>query len=355
MRKSILWLAVILLLITASGIAVVHYGPSSDTAGLAPPVSLVVDLLPQESNVDRITPRQRFYQTEVEPALSQTDKRNREAAERCLKRLEETINGYRAGIPGFAKDINSWGARLGVLRRMPRDWLLDTHAASGLVERKFHKHFFADQSLQAELEASLAQFREEVLANQNAFVIRIQAGINTHDLTDVLAIDLQDLTQEVQQRVSDYSQRAADQTVVNLLLTEIISGVGGYAAQQMMSQLTARLAAIAATSTAAAGGATSGGAVVGGSVGSLGGPIATVAGFAVGVLVGVIIDWAMSSRFEAKVSEQLDRLLNQLRHELLVGTSDQPGLQAGLASVCELLRLAYADALHAALFGGSNP
>ena len=66
--------------------------------------------------------RARFYDEQVQPAIALADTANREAAERCVQRLREMSDKHRQGIAPFVSDLNSWGTRWGVVRRMPSDW-----------------------------------------------------------------------------------------------------------------------------------------------------------------------------------------------------------------------------------------
>src|SRR5207302_2249112 len=93
------------------------------------------------------------------------------------------------------------------------------------------------------------------------------------------------------------------------------------------AQVIARVGTQLAVEGVQAGGATVGGAAAGGGGGSLAGPAGTIIGFGVGLVAGAVIDWWLSERFEARVSEQCNQFLTALDQSVTHGTAGGPGLE----------------------------
>ena len=326
--------------------------PTADVPSVAVAPALPAEIIPQKSEAELRAEREAFFKADVEPSIKVADNLNREAADRCVVRLKESFNGYRTGIQPFCKEINTWGTRLGVIRRMPSDWWYEQTDVSDYIQAKFAKHLFTDKKLAEDIESALATFRADVEANQNTLVTSIRAAISTKDLPGLPDIDYADFAKDLSSRLTAYSAQSAKDSVVSGIVTEVASGVGGFAAEQLLAQLVVRLTAMVAASTATAGGATAGGAAVGGGGGSLGGPVGVAAGLAVGLVIGGAIDWWMSSSFEAKMTEQLNGLIDELNKEVISGDANRLGLRDGLRGSCDVIRQAYQDSLRTKIVNG---
>jgi hypothetical protein len=314
--------------------------------------TLPPEIVPKQSKAELRAERDLFFASDVEPNIKEADRLNREAARRCVARLKDSFNGYRAGINPFCKEINTWGTRLGVIRRMPGDWWYEKSDVGNYIQAKFATHLFTDEKLKEDIGSALEQFRVDVEANQNNLVTSIRAAISSTDLPGLPEIDYAEFAKELSSRLTGYCTESAKDSVVNGIVIEVASGVGGYAAEQLLAQLVVRLTAMVGASTASAGGATAGAAAVGGGGGSFGGPLGTAAGIAVGVVIGGAIDWWMSSSFEATMTEQLNGLINELNKEVIAGNDNRPGLQDGLRGSCDVICKAYQDSFRAKIVDG---
>ena len=204
----------------------------------------------------------------------------------------------------------------------------------------------------ADIESALAQFRADVEANQNTLVTSIRAAISSKDLPGLPEIDYSEFAKDLSSRIAEFSAQSAKDSLVNGIVIEVASGVGGTVATRLLTQLVVRLTAMVGASTASAGGATAGGAAVGGGGGSLGGPVGVAAGLAVGLVVGSVIDWWMSSSFEAKMKEQLNGLIDTVNKEVIAGDADRAGLHDGLRGSCDVLKNAYQSSLRTRIVDG---
>lgn len=340
------------LLLSIGLIVWVGWRTSGDVPPVTVPPSMPTESVQQKSQTELRAERDAFFKADVEPSITEADTLNREAAERCVARLKGSFDGYRAGIHPFCKEINSWGTRLGVIRRMPSDWWYEQTDVSDYIQAKFAKHLFTDKKLARDIERTLSQYRADVEANQYTLITRIRAAISAKDLPGLPNINYTEFSQDLSARLTAYSVQSAKDSVVNGIVTEVASGVGGFAAEQLLAQLVVRLTAMVGASTASAGGATAGGAAVGGGGGSLGGPIGVAAGLAVGLVIGGVVDWWMSSSFEAKMTAQLNHLIDELNQEVIAGDANRPGLRDGLRGSCDVIRQAYQDSLRTNIVDG---
>jgi hypothetical protein len=296
-----------------------------------------------------------FFDSEVQPAIAKADQANREAAVRCVERLQELFAKYRRGIDPFIEDLTSWGTRFGVARRMPSDWWYKRSDVKEIIAAKFEKHLFSERSLHDGIEGVMDQFRKDVEANNNQLLMAVNAAVTRRDLPNVPTIESRQFSAEVTESLRKFATGAAMDSVTSFLITELASGVGGEVATQLTLAIATRMAAMAAEATAAAGGATAGGAAVGGGGGSLGGPAGTVIGFGVGLVVGIGIDWWMTSSFKTKMSAQLNKMIDQVESSVLKGGDDKAGLSVSLDRTCDALRDAYRQSLYDRIVKGNKP
>ena len=130
---------------------------------------------PPEPVVQPEVRRAHFYDAEVEPLIAKTDALNREAADRCIKRLEQVFAGYHAGVRPFVEDLTSISTRFGIVRRMPGNWWRQDNRIQNYVQDKFEQHLFSERKLLDDITAVLSEFRNDVDANQKRMLISVQA------------------------------------------------------------------------------------------------------------------------------------------------------------------------------------
>jgi hypothetical protein len=294
----------------------------------------------------QVDARKEFFDEAVQPAIAQADRANREAAARCVKRLEENFNDYRKGIPKFTEDLTSWGTRWGVVTRMPSDWWYEKTDVESFVTKKFETRLFSNQSLQRSIEDALAKFREDIEDNNNKLLTDVQAAVAKSTLPRLPTFDSHSYSADITKSLQRYSAEAATRSVQNLVLTEVASGVGGAAATQIVVAVGTRLAAMVATTAATAGGATAVGGAAGGTGGTLAGPVGTAVGAGVGIAAGVVVDWWMSSNFRTKLAGELNDMIDNLSATVLDGDGTQLGVKQSLAETCDALRDAYRQSLY---------
>lgn len=299
---------------------------------------------------ERRAEREIFFAQKIEPVISATDRRNREAANQCTSVLRESFESYRRGIPTFCEEINSWGTRLGVMKRMPTDWWYEKTDVNQFIRDKFSRHLFNDETLTNDVNAALDHFQEAVQSNQEQMLREIRVAVSGADLPNPPELDTAEFVVELSQRFHDFNVDSAEKSLVKGITIKVASAVGTAAAEMLLAQLVTELASISATATAGAGGATAGGAAVGGGGGAtLGGPVGVVTGIAVGMIVGGIVDWWISSDFKDQMTQQLNQMIDDLSDIAIAGTASKPGLRDALRGSCDLMLTSYRETLRASI------
>jgi hypothetical protein len=306
-------------------------------------------------------PVETVYREEIVPLLDQFDRRNDEAVMNAIVVLHDRMTMHRAGVGPFTREVVSWGTRIGVMKRYPPDvWHHlrnqpnDAHRVTEYVDEKFRRHILSEASLRQDLDAVIAQFNDDMLASRN----RLYAGLAlplarikvSHPMTTP---GLADFSRDVAKRAAGMTGAMAPDTVVaglaavcgGWVATDVAQGI----TSRVVTQVLARLGTAMAAEGIEAGGATLGGAAAGGGGGSLVGPVGTVIGLGAGLVVGAIVDWRMSKRFEAKVTEQCNWFLINLERNMRDGTPDSPGLKDELGEAAALASRLQREAIQAAL------
>lgn len=305
------------------------------------------------SPLDRQSLRKAFFERDVLPAIEQTDRENRQAAERCLGRLSRVIDRYRQGVDPFVSDLTSLKTRMGIVRRMPAAWWKEDKSVEAYVQGKFERHLFSEQQLIGDVGEVLDAFREEIDANQRRMLTQIRASLAISDLPEVHVEDDEAFLASVASQLQTYSSQQGTSSLQNALTVLVLSEAGSYAAMSLASGLLARFGTAAATTAAAAGGATAGASAAGAGGGSLAGPVGTAVGLGVGLVIGLTIDWWMTEKFEDELSGNLHSYLDRLEQSILEGPAEQTssssetqrepsvGIKHALPKLCDQLRDAY--------------
>jgi hypothetical protein len=310
--------------------------------------------------VSRGISRDEFYRRELLPLLDKANAKNRASADKALDRLHQEFDRFRSGIPGFVDDVASWRTRFGIMRRLSRDkwtnfWKAADDAESEQVKNyminKFEYHILAQDELQKAVAASLSEFKDDVAATRNRMLADMSVALTTADMNlDFPRPDLASFQKEFDEFIGKRVEADATGSLVNATVNLLANGVAGFAAEQLVAQIIVRFVATQAVAAgveaaAAGGSSTAGGATLGGAAGWLGGPLGAVIGVGAGLAVGAVVDWWVTDRFKANLTEQLTTYLDNLERDMINGvaaTADRPA-RAGLR---ESLHTA-ADKFHA--------
>ncbi|WP_146118777.1 hypothetical protein [Blastopirellula marina] len=317
-----------------------------------PKISATQPQANESGSADRRIVRQQFFDKHAIPAIEAANKANQEAESRCLNRIAESFRKYHEGVQPFAEDMTSLSTRFGVVRRMPSDWWHETNEIHKLVAGKLEKHVFSEERLRKDIDNSLAQFRDDIKANNTKMLTSIKAATTGTQLPSLQDLNIAEFTSDVVAKIESYSTDSATESVTGLILTEAASGAAGLAVEQIIAAVIVRVGA-------SAGGATAGSAAVGGGGGSLGGPIGAGVGIAGGLVVGLVIDYWLTERAKESLSGSLNTLLDEIEDAVINGatfesegaTQKRIGLKEALDTTTADLDKAYRQILQARIVG----
>ncbi len=290
----------------------------------------------------------RVYRQSIVPLLDEYDHENARAVSRAVLALHERMEIRRVGVGPFARDLRSWGTRLGLLRRYPSDLLhkmrgdgRSNNQVGTYVNEKFRGHVMSEQTLEQDLNAVLKGFEEDLAANRNRLYSQISLPLaDIHAQQPLTGIGFEQFQREVEGRSAQMNRQLAPDTLVAGIAEFSASWVATDVAQSITSRLVAQILARAGASLAvegiSAGGATVGGTAAGGGAGSFAGPAGTIIGIGVGLVVGAAVDWWLSDQFEAKVIQQTNHFLDHLEARLRDGDSKTPGLRKTLTDAAKV-------------------
>jgi uncharacterized membrane protein required for colicin V production len=297
-----------------------------------------------------------FYRRELAPLLEQAKAKNRASADKSLDRLHQEFDRFRSGIPGFVDDVSSWRTRFGIMRRLSRDkwenlWRSTEDPASeelrNYMLQKFEHHILAQDELQKAVGSTLNEFKDDVTANRNRLLADMKVALTTTDMNlDFARPDFASFQREFDRFIAQQVETKATDSLVNATVNLLANSIAGIAAEQVVAQIIVRFVAAqamaAGVEAAAAGGSTTaGGATLGGAAGWLGGPLGAVVGVGAGLAVGAVVDWWVTDKFKAKLTDELTTYLDNLERDMISGvaaTAEQPariGLREALHNAAD--------------------
>jgi hypothetical protein len=326
---------------------------------IQPPIASVSPPAPSPPAVQVTAPsvsRHEFYRRELAPLLDKARMENRASADKALERLHLEFDRFRTGIPGFVDDLSSWRTRFGIMRRLSRDkwenlWRATEDPASEELKnymlQKFEHHILAQNELQKAVGSSLNEFKDDVAANRNRLLAEMKVALTTSDMNlDFAKPDFASFQREFDRFIAKRVETNATDSLVNATLNLLGNSIAGFAAEQLVAQLIVRFVAAQAVAAgveaAAAGGSTTaGGATLGGAAGWLGGPLGAVVGVGAGLAVGAAVDWWVTDKFKAKLTDELTTYFDNLERDMISGvaaTAEQPariGLREALHNAAD--------------------
>jgi len=298
--------------------------------------------------------RNAFYQDAVDPRIKSATEANEAAAKRCIERIENKIEGYRTGVDPFVADINSWGSRLRVVKRLGSDWWYEKNDVAAFVGTKVSTHLFDDKRIQADISTALKQFREEVQANENTMLIQIRAAVTASGQISIPEQNFNDFAKLIDEELKQYANTLAVDSLQRAVLIEVLSGVGGAAAAQVVRLVAVKVASMLAATATSAGGTTAVTTVAGGAGGTAVGPWGTAAGVVGGLVIGLAIDWWMAESYAAELSDQLNKTIDQVKLGAVQGADGKDGLKVTLDEACAQLRRSYEETLYQQIVTGAD-
>jgi hypothetical protein len=292
-----------------------------------------------------------FYRTEITPLMQGNVQANREAAQRCLARIDDAFARYRQGIPSFSEDITSMGARFGMLVRLPSDWWYDDGRLEQYVQDKFATHLFSEDHLNADLTHALSAFRDDLRANRSQLLAQTKIAIQESDFPDLAVPDYHSFDSKVNRQLVEFATGRAQDSVYHGIATFIVSEVAAIAGTQLLTRVVTAIGTGAVTGVAAGSSAAASGAAAGAGAGTMAGPLGTSIGVGVGMVVGVMVDWWMTEQFQAKLENDLHQYLTKLRNGIIEGVNGQPGMREILSIFNDDLNQAHRATMYHRLVG----
>ena len=295
-----------------------------------------------------------YYEGSVAPLLDASARRDSEATNAAIARLDAHFAHFQSGIPAFAEDITGWGTRFGIVGRSVKDlWTkfwndpAQATATKNYVNEKFRAHIVSEEKLQLALAETLAVFHETVAANRNRLLAEVQLALSAPECP----VRVPPLRMEVLLRESAIASEklSATQSGDNLFQSAALvsSGVvADVAAKRLIAAIFTRLAATTAASIATEGSAAAGATATGGAAGTVAGPAGTVIGIGVGIVAAVIMDWWMTDSFKTKLHEQCSTFLTKLELDIAAGSQGAPGLRKSLEDAATANSAAFRAALN---------
>jgi hypothetical protein len=187
------------------------------------------------------------------------------------------------------------------------------------------------------VQSALSQYRDDVTANRNQFLLEAKVALSTHDVRlEFPKPSLGDFQKKFVASVNDTVQSQATSSLMNGVVALVGSTVAGAAGEQLVAyviEVMGSEAVAAGVEAATVGGSSmaSGGAV-GAASGWLGGPLGTVIGVGTGLAVGAVVDWWVTADFKANLTKELTVYLDNLEHDLIENTpaTEAHGARIGL-------------------------
>lgn len=299
-----------------------------------------------------------FYRRDIVPLLEKSERRNLESADQAVARLHEQFARFRSGIPDFVDDVASLGTRWHMLQGMTADkwvnyWKEADDPSSEQVKQlmlaRFRQHIMSEDALEKAVQSALAQYRDDVTANRNQFLLEAKVALSTRDVRlDFPKPALAAFQKAFDASVNKTVQTQASNSLINAVVAMVGSTVAGVAGEQLVVyviEIMGSEAVGAGVEAATVGGSSmAAGGAVGATSGWLGGPLGAVIGVGTGLAVGAVVDWWVTDKFKTHLTEELTTYLNNLEHDLIENTpaSDSHPARIGLR---ETLRHA-AEKLH---------
>jgi hypothetical protein len=245
-----------------------------------------------------------------------------------LASVHELFGQGRQGVRGFVDDALGWNSKF----KLVKDYFSDGDEHAEFLDDQFSEHIFSDEQLEGAIESSVSAYLRHLDDVDSQLLVRLQV-----DLSDVPkeqfapSID-HDAIQQLLDNALSEAKAAAESDFGPTVGREIASLVAG-------EVLTVVAAELATSSGILSAGAASGTVTLG-----------------VGLVVGVIADYAVTWMYEkaydprGELSKRVNQQLDQLEQLIVVGSSEQPGLQKRLEDYSLRRSQAREAAIRAAIF-----
>jgi len=223
-----------------------------------------------------------------------------------LTPVRELFGQGRQGARAFAEDALSFDSKW----KMVTDFVSSGNEHEGYLVDRFSERIFSDEQLESVIESSVSAYMKHLEGVDSQLLVRLQAdlsGVPSEQFAP--GIDRGEIQQLLDGALSQ-ARAAAETDFRGTVGREIASLVAG----EILSAAAVELGA---------------------STGLLGAVSGTVT-FGAGLVVGIIADYAVSWAYEklydpvGELTKRVNQQLDQLKQMILVGDSEQPGLEQRL-------------------------
>jgi hypothetical protein len=245
-----------------------------------------------------------------------------------LAPVHELFGRGRQGVRGFVDDALGWNSKF----KLVKDFLSDGDEHAEFLEDQFSEHIFSDEQLEEAIESSVSAYLTHLDDVDGQLLIRLQ-------------LDLSDVPKEQFAPSIDHDAiRELLDSALSQAKTAAESEFGPAVGREVASLVAGELLTVVAGELATSSGILSAGAASG-----------TVT-LGVGLVVGVIADYAVTWMYEkaydprGELAKRVNQQLDQLEQLIIVGSSEQPGLQKRLEDYSLRRSQAREAAIRAAIF-----
>lgn len=245
-----------------------------------------------------------------------------------LAPVHELFGQGRQGVRAFVDDALGWSSRF----KLVKDYFSDGDEHTEFLEDQFSEKIFSDEQLESAIESSVSAYLRHLDDVDSQLLVRLQADLSDVPKDQFAASIDHDAIRELLDSALSQAKTAAESDFGPTVGREIASLVAG-------EVLTAVAAELATSSGILSAGAASGTVTLG-----------------VGLVVGVIADYAVTWMYEkaydprGELTKRVNQQLDQLEQMILVGNSEQPGLERRLQDYAMRRSQAREAAIRAAIF-----
>jgi hypothetical protein len=242
--------------------------------------------------------------------------------------VHELFGQGRQGVREFVDDALGWNSKF----KLVKDYFSNGEEHSEFIEDQFSEHIFSDEQLEEAIEASVSSYVTYLDDVDSQLLIRLQM-----DLADVPkeqfapSVDRDAIRQLLDNALSE-AKTAAESEFGPAVGREIASLVAGEVLTLVASEL-----------------ATSSGIL---SAAAASGTVTLGVGLVVGLVADSLVTWIYEKAYDPRgeLAKRVNQQLDQLEQLIVVGSSEQPGLQKRLEDYSLRRSQAREAAIRAAIF-----
>jgi hypothetical protein len=245
-----------------------------------------------------------------------------------LASVHELFGQGRQGVREFVDDALGWNSQF----KLVKDLLSKGEEHAEYLEDQFSEHIFSDEQLEEAIEASASSYLTLLDNVDSQLLVRLQA-----DLADAPkeqfapSIDHDAIRQLLDNALSE-AKTAAESEFGPAIGREVASLVAG----ELLTAISAELAVSSGILSAA----------------GASGTVTLGVGLVVGVIADSVVTWMYEKAYDPRgeLTKRVNQQLNQLEQLIVVGSSQQPGLQKRLEEYSHRRSQARETAIRAAIF-----